>query len=143
MPTGEEFEPFRPSEHLDDGEQADHYRPASDGVTSDGRPTRELDEDQGAGDKLAERRTDDRHAEGRRRWWTEDVPRPYQHGDKVKAARATGGTFITHVPKGTKGRITSTRNGLLGGDYATVEFDNGYIEEVQVSDLERGRSWWQ
>lgn len=78
----------------------------------------------------------------RRGWqWTEEQPQRYRQGDRVRATETTGGTFISHVPKGTEGRVVDTRLGALGGEYATVEFRNGYTEEVKTSDIER-RSWW-
>lgn len=75
------------------------------------------------------------------RWWTEDVPRRLEAGDRVRAQGAVGGLFISHVPDNTRGRVTSTRHGVLGDEYATVEFENGYTEEVRTSDLRRD-SWW-
>lgn len=134
---GDDADWYRPSEHDRASDaQEDFYRGAADGVSSDGRDWGLAYAGRGAAQDSAKdaRRT---------RWWTEDVERPYRDGERVKATRATGGTFISHVPKGTEGRITTTRLGALGGEYATVEFDNGYVEEVPLSDIERGKSWWQ
>lgn len=76
------------------------------------------------------------------RWWTEDVDRPWRAGEHARAKKATGGTFVTHVPKGTRGEVLSTRSRLLGGDSAVVRFENGYTEEVSTNDIERERPWW-
>lgn len=75
-------------------------------------------------------------------WWTESSSRRYETNDRVRSVRATGGDFISHVPADTYGRVTSTRMGLLGGEYATVEFENGYTEEIKASDIQRTR-WWE
>ncbi|MFE3178171.1 hypothetical protein ACFXPA_35550 [Amycolatopsis sp. NPDC059090] len=51
--------------------------------------------------------------------------------------------MFTRVPAGTDGRVTATRCGIFGGDFATVEFDNGYTEEVPTSQLKQeGGSWF-
>jgi hypothetical protein len=62
-------------------------------------------------------------------------------GEEVVAKTDVGsGIFGSHVPEGTRGEVVETRSGLLN-DYATVRFENGYTEEVKVSDL-RKHSWW-
>jgi hypothetical protein len=74
-------------------------------------------------------------------WWTEANPKKLQGGDKVRATGALGGDFISSVQSGTKGRIVETSSGLLGGERATVKFDNGYeVKNVPVEKLER-RGW--
>lgn len=62
--------------------------------------------------------------------------------DQVVSRTEVGGSgiFGSHVPEGTKGEVVETRTGLFDS-YATVEFDNGYTEEVRASDLGR-HSWW-
>jgi hypothetical protein len=66
----------------------------------------------------------------------------WDKGDEVIAKADLGGSgiFGSHVPEGTRGEVIETRSGLLN-DYATVRFENGYTEEVKVTDLRR-HSWW-
>ncbi|MEV0065372.1 hypothetical protein [Amycolatopsis sp. NPDC050768] len=90
----------------------------------------------------ARRSAGDAKNEPRGRWWTEDQPTSFESGDRVSSRSAVGGAFFSHVPKGTEGRITSTRSGLFGGDFATVEFENGYIEEVATSELKPEKGWF-
>lgn len=139
--AADEFEPYRPGDQLGAGEQ-DHHQVAGGGGR---RSWQELlggeDREQVASEQVGDGETAPKPAGGR--WWTEDVRRRLRDGERVQATRATGGTFVSHVPKGTPGRVSSTRSGLLGGEYATVQFDNGYAEEVPAADLERGREWWQ
>ncbi|MQA12145.1 MAG: hypothetical protein GEU98_27150 [Pseudonocardiaceae bacterium] len=81
------------------------------------------------------------HPEQRRgRWWTEDVPRGYKAGDRVRNRRATGRGMFSTVQPGTRGEVVSTRRGLLGDSFATVRFENGYTEEIRTENLER-RGW--
>lgn len=76
-------------------------------------------------------------------WWTERQPVKLAADDKVKATRDTGGAIMAHVPKGTEGRVLGTRTGLTGGEFARVEFANGYTEEVKIGDIEKlGGGWW-
>ena len=77
----------------------------------------------------------------RGRWWTEDVPDRYSTGDRVESTTNIKGAVFNHVGRGTQGRVTDAKTGLLGGDYVTVEFDNGYTEEVRTEDVKRA-SWW-
>lgn len=65
----------------------------------------------------------------------------FQAGDKVESVRGVGGGIIDRVPAGTPGKVVSTRHGLVA-EYVTVEFDNGYIEEVATSEIERERTWF-
>lgn len=94
----------------------------------------------------AERGGQSRHGQqaerqDRGRWWTEaSTPRRYEAGDKVRNQRAAGSGAFSTVQPGTKGEVVSTRRGLLGDDYATVRFNNGYTEEVRTDSLER-RGW--
>ncbi|MFE3173609.1 hypothetical protein ACFXPA_27560 [Amycolatopsis sp. NPDC059090] len=60
----------------------------------------------------------------------------------MRSRSATGGSVFCHVPAGTEGRVTGTRSGLFGGDYATVQFENGYTEEVSTADLKREEGWF-
>lgn len=70
---------------------------------------------------------------------SDDVP-SYQPNDKVRAKNDVKGIFGTKVPTGTNGRVVSTRGGLFTS-YVTVEFDNGYTEEVKTSDVTK-RGWF-
>lgn len=98
-----------------------------------------LDHDRG--DRRSPRRADvDRDAhDWLCREWSE-VPR-FAANDRVIARGAVGGGLFKNVPGGTQGRVVSTRSGLLT-EYATVEFDNGYTEEVKTSQLDTVRSWF-
>lgn len=135
----QDFTPWRPGDASTRGEAppsyaADYngdglYRPALENER--GRPG-----DQPAGGKRAGA------DEPRTRWWTEGAPRPIAQGDRVSSRGAVGGGVISNVPAGTAGQVTSTRSGALGGEYATVEFSNGYTEEVRTSDLQRERGWF-
>lgn len=66
-----------------------------------------------------------------------DVP-DYRPNDAVKAQRNLGGVFGTNVPRGTRGRVVSTREGVFNS-YVTVEFANGYTEEVRTDAVRRVR----
>lgn len=92
-------------------------------------------------DGRADVRKPDRREENQRRgrWWTEETRRPYQRGDRVRSVRPAGGDLISHVPADTRGRVVSTRADFLGRERVTVEFDNGYTEEVTPSDIEYRR----
>ena len=83
-------------------------------------------------------------AEQRRtgRWWTEDVPRRFDGGERVRSTKAVGGPFVSHVPAGTEGRVVERRETLLSGDRLTVRFANGYTEkDIKPEDLKR-ETWW-
>lgn len=73
--------------------------------------------------------------------WTEGQPVQFNSGDRVQNTRAIGGMLGSAVPKGTIGYVRATRASLLGDAYATVEFDNGYREEVRAEDIER-KGWF-
>lgn len=139
----QEFTPWRPGDPSTIGEAPPSYAAASGFDDQIYRPSAD-DGRAGApaGGQQAEQPGTAADQGGRRgRWWTEDNPRKLQGGDKVKATGALGGGLISSVPTGTKGRIVDTRSGLLGGERATVEFDNGYrVENVPVENLER-RGW--
>jgi hypothetical protein len=62
-------------------------------------------------------------------------------GDDVVAKTSIGGMFGNHVPSGTHGRVVDTRSGLLD-DHVTVEFSNGYREEVKASEVKKQQDWW-
>lgn len=65
----------------------------------------------------------------------------YKAGDQVRSTRAVGGAVFNHVQSGDKGRVVRVEKPLLGGeDKLTVEFGNGYTEQVRASDVER-RGW--
>lgn len=63
-------------------------------------------------------------------------------GQEVQAADNVGNSLLGghHVPKGTRGKIIETHEGLLS-DTVTVEFENGYTEILKPSEIERG-SWF-
>lgn len=76
------------------------------------------------------------------RWWTEDVPRRYSGGERVRSTKPVGGPFVSHVPAGTEGRVVERRETLLSGDRLTVQFNNGYVEkDVKPEDVKR-ETWW-
>ena len=87
------------------------------------------------------KRTEQREDEPRKRWWTEDSPQSFTTGDRVRSHGAIGGDFMRHVQADSRGKVTGTRLGALSGEWATVEFDNGYTETVRMSDLKRD-SWF-
>lgn len=70
---------------------------------------------------------------------SDDVP-SYQANDRVRAKNDVRGIFGTRVPAGTNGHVVSTRSGLFTS-YVTVEFENGYTEEVKTSDVTK-RGWF-
>jgi hypothetical protein len=139
----QEFTPWRPGDPSTAGEAPPSYyggnalddqiyRPGS----GDGRAAPPAEEQQGGNPGAVA-------DQGGRRgsWWTEANPKKLQGGDKVRATGALGGDFISSVQSGTKGRIVETSSGLLGGERATVKFDNGYeVKNVPVEKLER-RGW--
>lgn len=61
--------------------------------------------------------------------------------DRVRATRGVSGGVWHTVPAGTEGRVVATRGGLFH-DYVTVEFSNGYTEEVRSSHVSHVRSWF-
>ncbi|ONF73953.1 hypothetical protein [Amycolatopsis keratiniphila] len=62
----------------------------------------------------------------------------FEPGDKVRSRGTIAGQLgMDHVPTHTKGRVLDTRQGLLGGSFATVAFENGYVEEIQTDAIER------
>lgn len=63
-------------------------------------------------------------------------------GREVRAADNVGESLLggRHVPKGTRGKIVQTHEGLLE-DSVTVEFENGYTEILKPSEIERD-SWF-
>lgn len=92
----------------------------------------------------AEDRHDERAAgqQRRGRWWTEEsAPRRYEAGDRVRNQQAAGSGIFSTVQPGTRGEVVSTRLGLFGDEYATVQFENGYTEEVRTEHLQR-RGWF-
>ena len=134
----EDFEPYRPGDpsSLDHGvpiEQARGYDDAR-------RLLDELPDRIGRQSPTSrDGRQDDQQPRERFRW-SEDSRR-YGRGDRVRATGALGDGIMRTVPGGTRGEVVERREGLLGGERLTVEFDNGYrLENVQSSDLER-RGW--
>ena len=134
-----DFTPWKPGDASTRGEAPPSYAADYEG---DGQYRPSLEDERGrAGDQpVADQRAT--ASEPQKRWWTEGAPRPIAQGDQVSSRGAVGGGLISHVPVGTDGRVTSTRSGALGGEYATVEFSNGYTEEVRTSDLQRERGWF-
>ncbi|MFI5605945.1 hypothetical protein [Amycolatopsis sp. NPDC051903] len=136
----QEFTPWRPGDPTTRGEA-----PASYAVGFESTALYRPSEDENAG----RTHTVDREPPGqpptgrpRSRWWTEDQPVRLDRGDRVTSRSAVGGAVFSHVPAGTEGRVTGTRSGLFGGDFATVEFANGYVEEVPTSELNRETGWF-
>jgi hypothetical protein len=141
---GDMWEPFTPWLPGDPSTSADaHERRHTEGAarTGDRGRVADLDEGREAIERLRRPRKDEQEAPQRRgRWWTEDVSRRFASGDRVRNRGPVGGAAFSHVPDHTRGRVVSTREGLLGDDFAVVEFDNGYTEEVRAERLER-RGW--
>lgn len=132
----QEFTPWRPGDPSTAGEAP---MSASDDFFNGRYGTPET----GSYDRPGEQQRDEEASgqQRRGRWWTEDSsPRRYETGDRVRNQRATGSGMFSTVQSGTKGEVVSTRRGLLGDDFATVRFDNGYTEEVRTENLER-RGW--
>ncbi|GGS54493.1 hypothetical protein [Actinokineospora fastidiosa] len=135
----QEFTPWRPGDPSTKGEGPPPY--AHDHAQPDGwfrtlfsaaDPQRSVPKSPQSG-KLTDRPS---------RWWTEDVPERFQPGERVRNNTPIHGKLgMQHVPDNTKGEVISTRHGLLGGEYVTIRFENGYIEEVDINTIER-RSWW-
>ncbi|NKQ59038.1 hypothetical protein HFP15_39970 [Amycolatopsis sp. K13G38] len=130
-----EFTPWRPG----DPSTADEAPMSAAGDFFEGR---HWTPDTRPGSNAGQQR--DERGGGRQRrswWWTEEsTPRRYETGDRVRNQRAAGAGAFSTVQPGTKGEVVSTRRGLLGDDYATVKFENGYTEEVRTENLER-RGW--
>jgi hypothetical protein len=81
--------------------------------------------------------TDQRDDEPRKRWWTEDSSQSFTTGDRVRSRGSIGSDFMRHVQPDTRGKVTGTILGALSGEWATVEFENGYTETVRMSALRR------
>lgn len=65
-----------------------------------------------------------------------EVPK-YEANDRVRSTKDVTGTFGgVKVPRGTEGRVVSTRDGIFTS-YVTVQFSNGYTEEVTKSSLKK------
>lgn len=65
----------------------------------------------------------------------------YREGERVSNVDETGGIFGDAVRAGSKGEVVETRHGLLN-EYATVQFDNGRTEEINVTNLRRETGWY-
>lgn len=134
----DDFEPWRPGDAPVTDEYSARWQPSHPQSAGRGGPGQP---EQPPAAELEARQQADKQVRGGFRW-TEDVVRPYRQGDRVSNATAAGGSLVRHVPAGTRGQVVSTRSGLLGGEYATVAFENGYTEEVRVDDLQRERGWF-
>jgi hypothetical protein len=138
----QEFTPWRPGDASTAGEAPQSY--AADFVPGEGT-ARLAPEDidrrpqwQPSSQDSARRNVSTSRSSG---GWNEDSRR-FQAGDRVRSrARIVGQFGMDHVPDKTNGKVIRTRLGLLGGEYATVAFDNGYVEEIETTAIER-RSWW-
>lgn len=127
--SGEEFTPWRPGDPSTSGEAPETHASADRAplVPSDFDRTPE-DGKQSAG----------RHPEqARTRWWTEESATRWGTGDKVRSRDTIRGTFMEHVPAGTRGRVVDKQMGALSGEWLTVEFENGYTEKVRSDALKR------
>lgn len=135
----QEFTPWRPGDPSTAGEAPASYAAASS--ADDGRrraPAVEHQDAAGTGRTAAEPSSTDRPS----RWWTEDTQRRYEGGERVRSTAAVGGEFISHVPRGTEGRVVDTRTTWTGEERLTVEFSNGYREEdVKPTEIRRD-SWF-
>jgi hypothetical protein len=138
----DEFQPWTPGDASTGGEMPSNY--ASHGIASDGRSRTWRDDQESpaasVNDSVGTGRKSEKPGGS---WWTEaSAPKPLENGQRVKSVGAVGGgVFSSSVPAGTTGKITGGRSGLMGGEYVTVEFDNGYTEEVRATDVKRD-SWW-
>jgi len=65
----------------------------------------------------------------------------YGEGDSVSARRNLGGILGGAIPAGTSGEIVNMERGLLS-DSITVQFENGYTEQVHPDDIERDSTWF-
>lgn len=137
----QEFTPWRPGDPSTRGEAPQSYAAAYDAA---GTYRARLAANEQRDGPRSVQRADDAQAEEqpRRRWWTEENPRKIASGDRVKNVTASGGNLVSHVPAGTEGRVTGTRSAMFGGEYATVDFANGYTEEVSTVDLRRETGWF-
>lgn len=128
-----EFTPWRPGDPSTAGEAP---MSAADAVVQGRRWTPPPTADRG---EPAEHLPQEQ-AQSCRSWWTEQVTRQYDAGDRVRSERAVGNGLFATVQPGTPGEVISTRSGLFGDKFATVQFENGYTEEVRAEHLER-RGW--
>ena len=133
---GEEFTPWRPGDPSASGEAPASYT-AAGGAVFEGRGPR--DPGRVAGGK--EQGADHDQEQPQTRWWTEDSVIRWEAGDKVRSRDTVRGSFMAHVPAGTRGRVVDKRMGALSGEWLTVEFDNGYTEIVRPDALRRD-SWF-
>ncbi|HEY2041655.1 MAG TPA: hypothetical protein VGH11_03180 [Jatrophihabitans sp.] len=135
----QEFTPWRPGDPSTRGEAPASYAADydGDGLYRSSELERGAQEGRSSGGSAGQG-----EERPRTRWWTEDQPTRFGRGDRVSNRSAVGGAVFSHVPAGTEGRVTGTRSGLFGGDYATVEFANGYVEEVATSELNRETGWF-
>ncbi|AHH93557.1 hypothetical protein GCM10010174_30990 [Kutzneria viridogrisea] len=62
-------------------------------------------------------------------------------GNRVSATRHIGGSLLPTVPKGTEGEVLEVEHGLLS-DQATVRWDNGYTETVDLNFIKRETGWY-
>lgn len=139
------FTPWRPGDPSTAGEAPPSYAAGQAELNDRTRSSRPYPEPE-----QSHRRTRSQDDEGARghierpgRWWAENVPEKYERGDRVRNNTVIRGKLgMQHVPDNTKGQVVSTRFGLLGGEYVTVRFENGYTEEVKIAEIER-RSWWE
>ncbi|HEY3693669.1 MAG TPA: hypothetical protein VGL46_25845 [Pseudonocardiaceae bacterium] len=136
----QEFTPWRPGDPSTRGEAPASYAADYDGAGLY-RPA-ELERDDRGGQASAGSAGQSREDRSRGRWWTEEQPVKFDRGDWVSNRSAVGGAVFSHVPAGTKGRVTGTRSGLVGGEFATVEFANGYVEDVPLGELKQERGWF-
>lgn len=131
-----EFTPWRPG----DPSTRDEAPMSASDPTLEGRRWNAEERSTSAAGAAEQRERAGGEPQRRGRWWTEDVPRRYEAGDRVRNQRAAGTGMFSTVQPGTRGEVVSTRHGLFGDDFATVRFENGYTEEVRTDALER-RGW--
>ena len=131
---GDEFTPWRPGDPSASGEAPASY--AADGAVFEGGGPSDPDRVGGGKEQVA----DHDQRQSRTRWWTEDSATRWEAGDNVRSRDTIRGTFMAHVPAGTRGRVVDKQMGALSGEWLTVEFDNGYREIVRPDALRRD-SW--
>lgn len=95
--------------------------------------------------------SDQRPAASAGSWWTETPARSdrgnqaaehrFQEGERVRSTRGVGGVLGAAVPAGTEGHVVSVEHGLFD-ERVTVEFVNGYREQVPADSIRYESGWF-
>lgn len=138
---GYDFVPWRPGDPSPSGEAPPQYA-AEFHADNGGRGGRGLLDNEPAARPDATARPTPHRVTTRNTVQHSGENRPFESGNRVRSRATIAGQLgMDHVPTHTRGRVLSTRRGLLGGSYATVAFENGYVEEIDIDAIEH-RSWW-